>query len=170
MTDLHKPSTHLSRRDILRGVSIAWAPGLAMADVGGTAIDWPALPLLDGGVLQPSAWVGTPAVVVFWATWCPYCKRHNAHIEKLYQQTLGRNLRVLGVVTETDKSKIGSYMQAQQFHFPVALADSSFRGQFTQRRIIPLTCLVSERGILKQTIPGEMSQEDVLSLASASWA
>ena len=170
MTDQHGPSAHLSRRDILRGVSIAWAPGLAMADVGGTVIDWPVLPLLDGGVLQPSAWLGTPAVVVFWATWCPYCKRHNAHIEKLYQQTLGRNLRVLGVATETDKSRIGSYMQANQLHFPVALADNSFRGQFTQRRIIPMTCLVSERGILKQTIPGEMSQEDVLLLASASWA
>ena len=170
MTPANVRPAHMSRRDILRGVSIAWAPALAMADVGGTAIDWPALPLLDGGVLPPSAWAGTPAVLVFWATWCPFCQRHNAHIEKLYQQTLGRNVRVLGVVTETDRSKIGSYMQSHQFHFPVALADSSFRGQFTQRRIIPMTCLVSERGILKQTIPGEMSQEDVLSLASASWA
>ncbi len=84
--------------------------------------------------------------------------------------SLGKSLRVLGVSTEADHSRIGSYMQTNQFHFPVALADSSFRAQFSDRRVIPLTCLISARGLLMQAIPGEMSQDDILSLASVPWA
>jgi hypothetical protein len=83
---------------------------------------------------------------------------------------LGTKLRVLGVSTETDQAKVQGYMQSNQFHFPVALADSSFHAQFSNRRVVPLTCLVSAKGRLVQAVPGEWSQDDVMALAAAAWA
>ena len=126
--------------------------------------------MLDGSTLQAQDWQGVPVVLVFWATWCPYCKRHNAHVEQLFQASAGTKLRVLGVSTETDQAKVQAYMKANQFHFPVALADSSFRAQFSDRRVVPLTCLVSAKGRLVQAVPGEWSQEDVMALAAGAWA
>jgi thiol-disulfide isomerase/thioredoxin len=126
--------------------------------------------MLDDSTLKAQEWQGVPVVVVFWATWCPYCKRHNAHIEALHQASAGTTLRVLGVSTETDPSKVLGYMQSNQFHFPVALADSRFRAQFSDRRVIPLTCLVSARGRLMQAVPGEWTRDDVMALAAAAWA
>ena len=131
------------------------------------AINWSTLQLLGDSTDGPAAWAGLPVVVVFWATWCPYCKRHNAHVEKLYQYSLGKSFRVLGVSDEPDAQKISRYMLTNQFHFPVAMGTASFRTQFTTRSVVPLTCLVGTDGHLLQVTAGEMQQDDVMSLAVA---
>jgi thiol-disulfide isomerase/thioredoxin len=174
MHSVHTPVDALSRRNMLVGAAAALlALGdsrAAASDPAGVPIDWSPLRMLDGSKVKEQDWQGVPVVVVFWATWCPYCKRHNAHVEKLFQASVGKKLRVLGVSTETDQAKVRGYMQANQFHFPVALADSSFRAQFSDRRVVPLTCLVSAKGRLVQAVPGEWSQEDVMALAAGAWA
>ena len=44
-------------------------------DQGDTAPAWTGTDLVDGGKVSfPQALDGNPAVLVFWATWCPYCK------------------------------------------------------------------------------------------------
>ena len=164
----------LSRRNVLLGAaSSLWAWGdsrAASSETAGTAIDWSPLRMLDGSAFKAQDWQGLPVVVVFWATWCPYCKRHNAHVEQLFQASTGTKLRVLGVSTETDQAKVQRYMDANQFHFPVALADNRFRAQFSGQRVVPLTCLVSAKGRLVQAAPGEWSRDDVMALAAAAWA
>ncbi len=174
MHSAHVPADALSRRDMLVGAVAALLAlgdsGAASSDPVGSPIDWSPLRMLDGSNVKEQDWQGVPVVVVFWATWCPYCKRHNAHVEQLFQASRGKKLRVLGVTTETDQAKVQGYMQANQFHFPVALADSSFRAQFSDRRVVPLTCLVSAKGRLVQAVPGEWSQDDVMALAAAAWA
>jgi thiol-disulfide isomerase/thioredoxin len=161
----------LSRRKVIQSavagtLTLPLLSAAAAPDLADGKIVWPELQLADGTTLPPSAWVNTPAVVVFWEPWCPYCKRHNAHVEELYQSTLGKKIRILGATAEKDVSKVRGYIQANQFHFPVAMVGAEFRAQFTSRRIIPMTCLVSADSRLLQAIPGEMSNADVLSLAA----
>ena len=164
----------LSRRGVLLGAAatlLAWGYSrAASSDPAGTPIDWSPLRMLDGSKVKEQDWQGVPVVVVFWATWCPYCKRHNAHVEQLFQASAGKKLRVLGVSTESDQAKVQRYLDANQFHFPVALADNSFRAQFSDRRVVPLTCLVSAKGQLVQAVPGEWARDDVMALAAAAWA
>ena len=159
----------VSRRHVLAGTAAAllWGPEVGHASAGPSAptIRWPALRLLDGTSLTPLALNTMPVMLVFWETWCPYCKRHNVHIERLYQATRGMQIRVLGATTETNADKLASYLRANQLHFPVAHIERGFRDQFSQRRVIPLTCLVAENGRLLQAIPGEMGYEDLYSLA-----
>ena len=159
----------VSRRHVLAGTAAAllWGPEVGHASAGPSAptIHWPALRLLDGTSLTPLALNTTPVMLVFWETWCPYCKRHNVHIERLYQATRGMHIRVLGATTETNADKLASYLRANQLHFPVAHIERGFRDQFSQRRVIPLTCLVAENRRLLQSIPGEMDYEDLYSLA-----
>ena len=159
----------VSRRHVLAGTAAAllWGPEVGHASAGPSAptIRWPALRLLDGTSLTPLALNTMPVMLVFWETWCPYCKRHNVHIERLYQATRAMQIRVLGATTETNADKLASYLRANQLHFPVAHIERGFRDQFSQRRVIPLTCLVAENGRLLQAIPGEMGYEDLYSLA-----
>lgn len=158
-----------SRRQVMAGAAVTlaspltgtWASPAALA----APIDWSALQLLDEKGDSPAYWSGLPVVVVFWATWCPFCKRHNAHVEKLYQLSRGKAFRVLGVTVESDKDKISTHVLANQIHFPVALAQTAFRRQFTGRNVIPLTCLVGADGRLMQVMAGEMEQDDVMKLA-----
>lgn len=139
-------------------------PALAQAQspVPGALIDWPAISLLDGRKIDATSWRGQPAIVVFWATYCPYCKRHNAHIEGLYRATQGQALRVLGVALDTDEDAVRRYMAVSGYTFPVAMDSGNLRQRLTTRRVIPMTCVLDRRGRLVQAIPGEMAEDDVL--------
>ena len=151
------------RQLLLAGGAMLWPP---QAPAQAMAVDWPAIALLDGSSLSPASWREQPSVVVFWATWCAYCKRHNAHVEALYRATRGQApLRVLGVAMDTDAEAVRRAVAQNGYSFPVALDDGSLRARLTPRRVIPMTCLIDRQGRLLQAIPGEMAADDVLGLA-----
>jgi len=128
-------------------------------------ITWPDIQLLDGGILSPASWHGQPAVVVFWATYCPFCKRHNAHVDKLHRASRSQSLRVLGVAIDGDADSVRRYMATNGYAFPVALDNGDLRRRLSLRRVIPMTCVIDRQSRLLQAIPGEMFEDDVLGLA-----
>ncbi len=159
----------LTRRAcLLAGLTIA-CPASATAKrpaVPGDLIEWPALRLLDGSTLSPAAWQGTAAVLVFWHTTCPFCKRQNAHVDKLFRTLGNRPLRVLGVALDRDESAVRDYMARNRYGFAVTMDAAPLRERIAMKSVIPTTCLIDRRARLLQTIPGEMFEEDVLGLAS----
>jgi thiol:disulfide interchange protein len=56
------------------------------------------------------------------------------------------------------------YVDRQGWQFAVTLDQASMRAALSTRNLIPLTVTVDRQGRLKQVIPGEMSEEDVLDL------
>lgn len=163
----------MKRRDwMLAGLGAALAP-LAWSETAavGSMVQWPAVQLLDGGTWQASSWQGQPAIVVFWATYCPFCKRHNAHLDQLYRQTQtqtqGLRLRLLGVAVESSEAQVRAYMTANQYQFPVALDGGEMRRLVTTRRAIPMTCAFDSQGRLLQAVAGEMFEEDLMELAQS---
>ena len=54
------------------------------------------------------------------------------------------------------------YMQTNDYSFPVALDTVGLQARLSSRKSIPLTCVINAQGRLVQSIPGEMSEEDVL--------
>jgi thiol-disulfide isomerase/thioredoxin len=130
----------------------------------GSAVEWPVIRLLDGPSIEPNAWRGHAAVLVFWETYCAFCKRHNAHLDKLYRATRGQPLMILGVAMDADPQAVRDYMAGNGYSFPVTLDAGGLRARFTRRRVIPMTCLIDRQGRFLQAIPGEMSEDDVMSL------
>jgi thiol-disulfide isomerase/thioredoxin len=122
--------------------------------------------LLGGSALGPADWVGRAGVVVFWSTTCPFCRRHNQHVEKLHRaaQAAGAALRVLGVARESDVAEVRRYADQQGYSFPITLDNAPMAAALSQRRVIPLTATVGRDGRLKLVLPGEMFEEDVLEL------
>ena len=158
----------MKRRDCLAALVGTALAARAQATLVGTPIEWPVIELLDGTTLAPAAWQGMAAVIVFWATHCPFCKRHNAHVEKLYRATKAQPLRVLTLAEDGNADLVRRYMRSHGYGFPVALSDGVLRRRMTTRRIIPMTCVVDRDARLRQAIPGEMSEDDVMGLAQAA--
>lgn len=156
--------TELSRRAALLALgSAVVAPPLAAAEP--PLVRWPAIQLLDGSTLAASDWADTGAIVVFFSTTCPYCKRHNVHVDKLQRTLAGRHLRVLGIAIDREPASVRRYMAANDYRFPVAMDQGKLRPLFTTRTVIPVTCVVDRAGRLLQTLAGEMFEEDVMELA-----
>ena len=81
----------MRRRQLLLAGAAATVARLAGAQTAKAApvTEWPVIHLLDGNTLNPATWQGQTAVIVFWATYCPYCKRHNTRADKLHRATSG---------------------------------------------------------------------------------
>lgn len=134
----------------------------------GEAVQWPAVRLLDGRPL-PAPWLaGQAAVVVFFSTTCPFCARHNKHVQKLAAQMSGQPLQVVGVAQDRQLADVRRYLSNNAYTFAVTMDHRPLHEAMASRRVIPLTCVIDRSGRLRDAIPGEMFEEDVLELAQ--WA
>ena len=128
----------------------------------GQLVDWPEVTLLDGTRWGPAQAQSKPVIVVFWSTTCPYCLRHNAHIDKLRRAAAGRRLEILTVARERDATAVRAYLARHGYSFQVTLDHSAMAAALSSRKVIPLTVTVDRQGRLQQVIPGEMFEEDVM--------
>lgn len=151
----------------LAGAATGLPPGaFAAAARPGEPVAWPAVRLLDGRTLEAAHWQGQVGVVVFWSTTCPFCRRHNQHVEKLHRaaQAAGAPLRVLGVARDRDAAVVQRYAQAQGYGFAITQDVAPLAAALAPRNLIPLTAVVGRDGRLVQVLPGEMFEEDVMEL------
>ncbi len=132
----------------------------------GESLVWPEVTLLDGSRFDssPAGNGSRAAVVVFWSTTCPFCRNHNRHVEKLHRAAAGQGLAVLGVARERDAAVVRRYAQQQGYSFPITLDHPALNAALAPRRVIPLTVTIDRKGRVKQAIPGEMFEEDVMEL------
>jgi thiol-disulfide isomerase/thioredoxin len=167
---VHSLSAGVGRRPLLAALACmaAGRAGAARAAPArpGDAVTWPAVRLLDGRTLDAAHWQGQVGVVVFWSTTCPFCRRHNQHVDKLHRaaQATGAPLRVLGVARDRDAAVVQRYAQAQGYGFAITQDVAPLAAALAPRNVIPLTAVVGRDGRLAQVLPGEMFEEDVMEL------
>lgn len=143
-------------------------PATAAPAAPGEAVRWPQVQLLGGGEWGTAQAEGKAVVAVFWSTTCPFCRRHNAHVEKLREAAAGRPLEVITVARDKDPQAVQRYLERHGWRFPVTLDAAPMAAALSTRNMIPLTVVVDRQGRLKQVIPGEMFEEDVLDLLKIS--
>ena len=151
------------------GAATGLLPGLAAAqDSPAAPVAWPRVRLLGGRVLDAPAAQQKAAVIVFFATTCGYCARHNQHVQRLLQASAGLPLQVLGVAHDRQADTVQRHLATHGWTFDVTLDEQPLHAVLSARRITPLTCVLDRQGRLREVIPGEMSADDVLGLAR--WA
>jgi peroxiredoxin len=146
----------------------AAAPARAAAAVG-EPVRWPeTITLLDGSTLATERLRHQAVLVVFFSTTCPFCTRHNPHVQKLLAASAGLPLRVIGAAQDKSADAVRAYVQRHGYSFDVTLDARALHEALSPRKVIPLTCVVDRSGRLREVIPGEMFEDDVLELAK--WA
>ena len=144
--------------------ALVWAPRLLHAApvAPGEVVQWPAVRLLGGEPWRPAA--GQAVVAVFWSAHCEFCARHNVHVEKLHRASAGRALAVLGISRDGSERMAQHHVSERGYTFPVTLDVAELAQALSMRRVMPLTVTVDRQGRLKQVIPGEMFEADVMEL------
>lgn len=145
-------------------VVAAWAPAQAAPAQPGEPVAWPEVTLLDGRRWTAAQARGKAVVVVFWSTTCAFCLRHNAHVARLQRESAGLPLEIITVARERDADAVRRYLAQHGHGFAVTLDAAPMAAALSTRRMIPLTVSVARDGRLKQVIPGEMFEDDVMEL------
>ena len=86
----------------------------AAVEVGDVAPSWGS-PDLEGNVIQfPQVTEGAPAVLLFWATWCPYCKAFIPHLKDIQRDYAELGVAVFAInVNETGDAR--AYIESLEF-------------------------------------------------------
>ena len=156
----------MKRRDLLLASAGLACAGGTSATARGQPVAWPdGVTLLDGNPWAPKP--GHAQIIVRWATWCGFCRRHNTHLNALVRSLpADAPLQVLGVAGDRDAEAVRRHMDREGFAFPVTLDQAGFATLSAARRVIPLTITVDRQGRLREIIPGEMAEADVMALAA----
>lgn len=163
-----------ARRRMLSALCLGALCGAAPAALSqgskpaGRVVNWPEVTLLDGTRWGPAQAQGKTVIVVFWSTTCPFCLRHNAHIEKLRRAAAGRPLEILTVARDKDAGAVKAYLARHGYGFQVTMDQGPMAAALSSRKVIPLTVTVDRQGRLGQEIPGEMFEEDVMQWLNAT--
>ena len=72
------------------------------ATEGEVAPSWSAQSIGNGEVTFPAAADGQPSVVLFWATWCPYCKALMPYLDALRKEYEDQGVRVFAINIKED--------------------------------------------------------------------
>jgi len=79
-----------------------------------------ALVQTDGSRWQLSAQAGQPNIVLFWATWCPYCRKLMPGIVLLHETYSDHGLQVVGVNFRDDGDTV-AYARKMNIRFNIVL-------------------------------------------------
>jgi thiol-disulfide isomerase/thioredoxin len=146
------PGTVLSRRSALLTTAFAGAARLFAIDVRQDVPRFSAK-TLDGERITNQSLKGKPALLQFWATWCPYCKGDQPAVETIVQEFAGR-LVVIGVDVGESKQKVKKFLAATPRSCKIVLTEDTNLAAMFGPRSFPLYVLIDSEGKIADTQHG----------------
>jgi len=128
--------------------------------LGQPAPDFTLTTVRGNAVNLTAARAGQPAMVFFWATWCPHCRQE---LRKLYKQLSTieqKGIRVIIVDIQESAQQVQGYLRRQKINADICL---DLTGEVVDRyRVlgIPVYFLIDAQGIIrtvKNTFPNNYS-------------
>lgn len=80
-----------------------WAMPAFAVDEGEVAPSWQATSFQGESVSFPGLTEGRPTVIIFWATWCPYCKAFMPYLKRIQEDYGADRISIVAInAKETD--------------------------------------------------------------------
>ena len=119
---------------------------------------------LSGNNVALSDFKGRPVILFIWSTWCPYCVRELAYLEKAYADIKKNGVELLAIDSGEPRERVARYLNNRKIEFPVLL-DTDSRVSYSYNVIgIPTLVLVDAQGMIK--FQGNSLPEDYLKILS----
>lgn len=90
----------------------------SLADDERIAPDWTLKSTTGESITLSEAVAEQPVVLVFWATWCPYCKSLMPHLQSIHLE-YGEDIRVLAIHFRDDNGDPIEFMESAGYAFTV---------------------------------------------------
>lgn len=132
----------------------------AKADIQ-TAETW-SFPDLAGGTFHSDEIMGHVAVVTFWATWCPPCRKEIPAMNAMRERYSDKGLKVVGVsLDEGENDELASKVERLGIEYPVVRGGESIPPLFGEIRSIPTVFIFSRDNKIAFRHVGYLQEADL---------
>jgi len=112
------------------------------------ALDF-SLPSLNDEKVSLEDFNDKPLILLFWTTWCPYCRRAINLLNQKYDEIKGSGIEILGINIEEPKQKIEKFLEEYPIKFKILL-DKDGKTAYTYRVLgIPYYVLIDKNKKIK---------------------
>lgn len=136
------------RRLVLLAIFMFGAVPVHGVDLGSAAPPWTGTDYSGNEVSFPSVTAGKPAVLIFWATWCPYCKAFMPYLGQIQKDYGEERINIVAVnAKERGIGDPAAYVADLDFAV-IAVADGDAIAEQYSVRFIPGLMIVDGNGIV----------------------
>ena len=116
---------------------------------GDQAPSWKGIELVDGSQVEfPEILENKPAVLVFWATWCPYCKAFMPYVKEIQADYAEHGIKIISFnAKERGIGDPKAYVDTLGFPF-IAIADADKIAEQYAVKFIPGLMVVDGDGVI----------------------
>ncbi|HEB01460.1 MAG TPA: TlpA family protein disulfide reductase [Candidatus Portnoybacteria bacterium] len=119
---------------------------------------------VEGNRISLSDFQGKNVLVVFWATWCSYCKKELPDLKNFVQEYKDE-IKVLAIDIREKKEVIRSYIKQNQINFTILLDQEGLVSNDYWVAGTPSHFLIDQEGKIVATWPGLALTKDLKNLA-----
>lgn len=100
-----------------------------------------------GQVIQANDYKGKPLIIHFWATWCPYCKKLQPGLNRLYLKYQDQGLQIIAVsFNEDEGAKPQAVLDARGMSFHTAIEGDKVARELFAVTGTPTTVFINSKG------------------------
>lgn len=132
----------------LTAAALAAATSVHAVEQGDRAPAWMRTDFDDRPVMFPGVLGGRPAVVVFWATWCPYCKALMPYLEGIQADYAEAGVKIIAINAKEDgKEDPSAYVRSLGFPL-IAVQDGDAIASAYDVEYLPGLMIVGGDGVV----------------------
>ena len=125
-----------------------WAGATSAVEQGDAAPQWSSADFSGRLVQFPDESAGKPAVVLFWATWCPYCKAFMPYLEQIQADYAQAGVSIVGInAKERGRGDAEAYVASLGFPI-IGIPDGDSIAETYDVQFIPGLFVVDGNGII----------------------
>jgi len=133
--------------------TLALTTAVEAVEQGDAAPPWRATDFAGHAVEFPAVAAGKPAIVVFWATWCPYCRAFMPYLKNIQSDYAAHGVQVVAINAKEDgRGDPKGYVQGLGFA-PIAIADGDAIAKAYGIQYIPGLLIVDGKGMVAYRRP-----------------
>jgi len=87
-------------------------------------------------------------LLVFWATWCVYCRQEIPELIKLKEQYKDKNLEIFGVDIQESSAKVKPFADKNKINYTILLDQTGDTARAYEVQGIPANVLIDKKGKL----------------------
>ncbi|MEC9492718.1 TlpA family protein disulfide reductase [Flexistipes sp.] len=99
-------------------------------------------------------------VVIFWATYCPYCLKELTAVKNNYKYFTDNGVKIIGIAIDKSEETVRVFTEKNKFPFKTYLITDSLKEKMNIR-MVPITAVFDKKGRMDDISPGCKTFQDL---------